>query len=298
MFNEKKNDWDILTKEEKALLPKDVQEEKVFYLDGIQKQKLDFAKEQQKKDNDCPIVVVGEEGSGKSAWAGNSCRYMSNDKFDPIRHMIGDEEDGGLQKLIDIEDGGTLLFDEFGQSGASTDTMTKKAKNMTKVFQIIRQKNLFVVFIIPSFFRLQSYYALDRTKFLVKTYLVDGDRSHFAYYGKKKKDRLYRIGKKLHDYGCVTPTFRGRFTRCFKLENKEYKDFKKRTLHQALQNALSPKDKPKTETQLKTELKKDMIRKNLDTPTKELSNLFDMTDRRIRQLKAEIREEQQGGSIS
>lgn len=298
MFNEEKDDWDILTKEEKGLLPKDIQEQKVFYLDGIVKQKLDFAMEQQEKDNDCPIVIVGEEGSGKSSLAGNCARYTSKDKFDAIKHMIGDEQDGGLQKLMSIEDGGTLIFDEFGQSGSSVDTMTRKSKGLMKVFQIIRQKKLIVFFIIPSFFRLQSYFAVDRSKFLLKTYLVNGDRSHFGYYGQKKKEKLYRHGKKNNDYGCVSPTFRGRFTRCYKLECKEYKEFKRRTLAQALTFAMDVGNKPKTEAQLQSDLKKDLIRKNLDTPTAQLAELFDMTARRIRQLKVEIRAEHKGGSIS
>lgn len=293
-FNKENSEWDILTKEQKAELPEDVQEKEVFYLDGFLKEKCDFAKKQKARNNDVVGICVGDEGSGKSTIAGNVMRYMCEDEFEPTLHMIGDDDDGGIDKLDKLPQGGNAVFDEGNRFFLSIETMKKEQRNLHKIFSIFRQKNLFILIVLPSFFRLGSYFALDRSRFMLRTYLRDGERSFFEYYGNQRKDKLYRIGKKLHDYSCVSPTFRGRFTKCLQLESKEYKDFKLKTLRSAIEST-KPQNKPKSEHELKQQLIKDLIANNSDKTTAELGSLLDVTPRRIRQIRADM---QDGGAIS
>jgi len=283
-FLKDKKEWQTLTKEEKSELPEDIQEKEVFYMDGMLKKKCDFAKAQQKKNNDSLGTIVGIEGSGKSTLGGIIMRYMSDDKFDPVLDMVGADYEDGLDKIENRPNKGYLMFDEGNTMFLSTETMKKEQRELHKLFSIFRQKNLFVLIVLPSFFRLGTYFALDRSRFMIRTYLKNGDRSYFAYWGNKKKDRLYRIGKKLHSYDAVSPTFRGRFNTCYPLENPEYKKFKEDTLLASFRSAR--KKKAKSETDIKREMVTNLIAKNPDTSSKDLSTMLGITQRRVQQIRA------------
>lgn len=279
-----KGEWKTITKDEKNQLPKEEQE-KVLYLDGLLKKKLDFAISQQAKNNDVVGIVAGDEGSGKSALAGNMMRYISKDKFDPRTDMVGADYEDGVNKIMNRKQKGWLMFDEGNIFFLSTEVMKKEQRNLHKLFSIFRQKNLFVLIVLPSFFRLNTYFALDRSRFLVRSYLKKGQRSFFAFYGQKKKKKLWNKGKQYHNYNASDPSFRGRFTICNLLEDEEYKKFKLDTLNRSLQSAIPKKEI--TPTQAINYHKKEIVLKNKNKPTKELANLLGLTIRRIDQIKKE-----------
>ena len=262
-FNEKKKEWEVLTKQEKNQLS-DEEKEKVIYLDGHLKEKLDFAKAHRAKNNDCIGIIDGPEGSGKSTLGGNVMMYMTDGKFDPITQMVGSDYEDALDKIENVPKGGNLMFDEGNAFFLSTETMTREHRDLHKIFSIFRQKNLFVLIVMPSFFRLGTYFAVDRAKFLLHTYTdKGGDRGFFLYFGTKAKNKLYRKGKKEHNHGASAPSFRpGRFTTCPTLENPEYVKFKMKTLKEAFQRA-KPKKK-KTKSELLREFREEQIRKNPD----------------------------------
>lgn len=269
LFDNNINEWKIITLEEKNLLPEE-EKNKVLYLDGKLKIRLDFAKAQIKNNNDCVGLIEGPEGSGKSSVAGNIMRYMTNDKFDPKVQLIGSDYQDALDKLEMVEDKGALMFDEGNAFFLATETMTREHRDLHKIFSIFRQKNLFVLIVLPSFFRLGSYFAVDRSKFLLRTYLRDGKRGYFAYYGDKRKGKLYRLGRKFYDYNVVKPTIRGRFTQCMTLENPEYKNFKLKTLKEAFSRA---KDKHKSPTEIRREVLNSIINANPSVSSLVLSEM-------------------------
>lgn len=282
-FNKERKQWDIIPAKEK--------QKGDFYLDGKEKKCLDHFKKQQQNNNDTLIPIVGPEGSGKGAKMGHILRYISDDKFDPKKDLIGADYVDGLTKIKNVKKMGWLGFDEFVSFGLGSETMKKEARDLHKIFSIFRQKNLFVVICLPSFFRLQSYYALDRSDALFSTYIKNGKRGFFSFYGKKTKDKLYRFGKKTHNMEAVKPTFRGRFTKCDLMETEDYFSFKESTLDLEIDKAMNNNKKPKTEWEIKKQMELDMVGKNMKTPAIELSKLFGMTERRIYQLKKQIREE-------
>ena len=281
-FNKETKVWDTIDRENK--------QEGDLYLDGYLKNKLDFAKKQQKKNNDVVGTISGDEGSGKSSLAGNIMRYMTDDKFNPITDLIGAEEDNVvMDKLESIPDGGAIMFDEGNTYFLSTETMKKEQRNLHKLFSIFRQKNLFCLIIAPSFFRLNSYFALDRSRFHIRTYLVNGERGFFNFFGDKRKSKLYRLGKPHHDYSIVRSNFKGRFTKCYSLETEEYLAYKKKTLKHTFASFRKQKEKIPTETEIKKALIKDIIIKNPDMPTSTISEMLKITMRRVQQLRKELR---------
>ena len=290
-FNEKTKVWDIITREEKEKLPEE-KREKVLYLDGELKKRLDFSKEQIKKNNDCIGIIDGPEGSGKSSMGGNIMLYMTDNKFDPKKHMIGSDYEDALDKLENVKENGALMFDEGNAFFLSTETTTREHRDLHKVFSIFRQKNLFVLIVMPSFFRLGTYFSVDRAKFLIHTYLNKGDRGFFIYFGTKAKNKLYRAGKKEYNHGASPTTFRpGRFTACWALETKEYKAFKLKTLKEAFQRA-KPKRK-KTPKEIQKEYRDSIIAENLDKPAKELAEMFGVTSNMINKIKRDLKAKQE-----
>jgi hypothetical protein len=286
MFDKTKKEWLTLTEEEADQLPPEVREKDVFYLDGLLKEKLDFGKKQQRNNNDVVGTISGDEGSGKSSLGANIMRYMSDDEFDPRKDMVGADFEDAVNKLTNIKKGGCLMFDEGNTLFLSTEMMKKEQRELHKVFSIFRQKNLFVLIVLPSFFRLSSYFALDRSRFLIRTYLVEGKRSFFAYYGNKTKAKLYREGKKFHNYESVGPTFRGRFSSCYKLETDEYRQFKLKTLR----DALAPKSKKqRTEYQIEKDFQTKIIMQNSDKTDVEIASVLGISSARVGQIKKRMK---------
>lgn len=219
-----------------------------LYLDGRQKEKLDYAKRQQALDNDVWGLVVGKEGSGKSTAASTMMMYMSNNTFDPLKHIIKDF-DHALEILMSIPDEGAVMFDEGYLLFGSGDVLTKKQKNLQKIVSIIRQKRLFVLIVAPSFFRIGTYWALDRTKFLMQVYVVEEERGFFRWWGEEGKWKLFTKGKKFHSYKSQRCLFSGRFTKC-KLLDEAYKKIKRDTLKEAFKDAQeSKRSKPSATNQ-------------------------------------------------
>ena len=288
-INKEKGEWEQITEEEKKELPEDIQENDVIYLDGKLKKKLDFALKEQAGNDDCPFLIVGDEGTGKGGITGNILRYVSKNKYDPKLHMIGHDYLDGLQKLKNIQKFGWLHYDEGNEYFLSTEIMKRESRDLHKIFSIIRQKCLFVAINMPSFFRAQSYFAIDRTKFVIRVYKKGGKRGFFAYYGKKTKAKLYMMGRKHHNYDAVRPNFRGRFRECVLLENKDYTDFKEETLDGAIEHAIQLKkaNKKLSQTDIKRKLVKDLILSNPDKPARELAAILSLSTRRVEQIRKE-----------
>jgi len=282
-FNKQEKEWVVIPKSEKV--------EGDIYLDGKLRKCLDYYKSRQRKNNDCGIIITGDEGSGKSTVAGNIMEYMSDGKFNPTKEIIGSDYLDGLEKIEKVKTGGRLLFDEGNVFFLATETVKKEHRDLHKIFSIFRQKNLFFIICLPSFFRLGSYFALDRSSALITTYLKRGKRGSFSFHGKKGKDKLYRIGKKTYNPKIVKPKFRGKFTKCYKLENKEYRKIKEQTLHNEIGKARDRQKKPPTmwESQQRTRL--DIIKKNHKLPAKELAKLLGLSEQRIFQIRREIKAE-------
>jgi len=289
IINKENGEWKEITQEEKKDLSEE-EKEKVLYIDGKLKKKLDFGLKQQAEDNDVVAIICGDEGSGKSNLAGNCMRYITKDKFNPMNDLIGSDYEDALNKISKVKMKGSLMFDEGNVFFLSTEVMKKENRELHKIFSIFRQKNLFVFIVLPSFFRLNSYFALDRSRFLLRTYLKKGKRSYFAYHGNKNKEKLYKYGKKDKDYHVERPNFRGRFEKCSPLESEDYKKFKLKTLEQSIGGAKKPKKICRKD--IEKQKIRDIIKLNMDMSTNKLGKIIGLDGSRIRQIKIKMRDEE------
>jgi len=252
---------------------------------------LNYYKQQQKNDNDIVLILSGNEGSGKSTLMGNVLEYISDTKFSPTKDLIGSDYLDGLHKIEDAPQGGYLGFDEGNSFFLATETTTTEHRDLHKVFSIFRQKNLFVVICLPGFFRLGTYFALDRSVCLMKTYLRKGKRGFFAFYGRSKKDALYRLGKPTYNDNLIEPNFRATFSKCHKLENQEYKTFKKVTLRSEIQKARDKYNKKVGKPKLESSTNREVVARNIDKPVKEVAKLLGISERAVYFIKSGLKED-------
>ena len=204
-----------------------------FAIDRFLRMRLDNVKKAIKKKWDIVFIIDGIEGSGKSTLGFICAWYLTTGRLTLFNLAEGTKD--AISKLEKLPDGSLLVIDEGSLSFGSTDVMKKEHKRLIKILQVIRQKNMCLIIVAPSFFDLSKYISIQRIRFLLHVYTKnDMVRGKYCYFGEKKKKMLYLIGKKhFNSYAKPKSDFVGRFID-FKLPfDKEYQKLKKRTLKEA-----------------------------------------------------------------
>ncbi len=225
-----------------------------YYIDGYLKSNLDLLIRDVKDDNDCVIAVSGREGTGKSTMTIQAACYV--DPTFNLDRVVFDSADF-RKRVLAANKYEAVVFDECiaGLRGVSWSGHVSRA--LVQMLAQIRQKNLFVFLVLPSFFELIKYAAIHRTQALLHCYRgKDGKRGRFVGYGWEKKKRLYLMGKKFYDMNVQHGDFVARFTKAMPLDDAAYR--KKKLL--ALEKA---QVEPETRTYIKTSSQRDGLIKYL-----------------------------------
>jgi hypothetical protein len=195
-----------------------------YYLDGYHKNALDVAKTQIKNDWDFLFAYDGMEGSGKSVKAMQDAFYcdptltLSSYAFTP---------DQFCKCIEKAERFSAVVYDEAHSGLNSRATMSLINRSLVSMLTEIRQKNLFVFVVLPTFFDLDKYVALWRARALIHIYSKESfERGYFAFYNVDRKKELYLKGKKLYQYNAARPNFVGRFTNHYPLKQDVYRKLK------------------------------------------------------------------------
>lgn len=211
-----------------------------YHLDDTLKSNLDKAKSAIKKDWDMVFVVDGVEGSGKSVIAQQMARYC-DPSLDISRITFSNAE---LKEVIlKAEPYQAVIYDEAYGGASSRGTMSTLNKMLIKFMTEIRQKNLFVFVVLPTFFDLDRYIALWRSRALIHVYSKDFERGTFCFFSRKKKKDLYILGKKFYSYAKPRANFIGRFVSGYAVDEAAYRKKKYKMLSEenAPEEDLSPR---------------------------------------------------------
>jgi|TARA_R100000750_G_scaffold62739_2_gene57753 ABC-type dipeptide/oligopeptide/nickel transport system ATPase component len=151
-----------------------------------------------KKDRDYVFVIDGEEGSGKSVLAQQLAKELDpNFNIDNICFNA----DQFISRLKTAPKYSCIILDEAFSSANSRSALTEVNRSLIGIATEMRQRNLFVIIVIPSFFDLDKYFALWRCRSLFHTYFKkDGSRGSYIIFPKNKKKYLYLNGKKFYNY--------------------------------------------------------------------------------------------------
>jgi hypothetical protein len=88
----------------------------------------------------------------------------------------------------------------------------------------IRQKNLFIFIVLPTFFDLDRYVALWRSRALIHIYTGKSfERGYFMFFNTERKKDLYIYGKKTYSYKMPKANFFGRFPKGYMVNEAEYR---------------------------------------------------------------------------
>ena len=203
--------------------------ENEFYLDGFHKDNLDLAKKVIKKDWDMLFVYDGYEGSGKSVKAMQDAFYC--DPTLTIDSIVFNPEDF-KKAVLNAEPFKAIVYDEAYGGLSSKGAMGKVNKSIVQMLTEIRRKNLFIFIVLPTFFDLDKYVALWRSRALIHIYTMDNfQRGFFRFYNTDRKKALYVNGKKFYDYTMkmAKPNYKGRFTNYYPIDEEEYRKKKDET---------------------------------------------------------------------
>jgi len=199
-----------------------------FYMDGYLKSNLDLVKKIIKKDWDMIFLVDGAEGSGKSVMTMQMAYYC-----DPTLTLdrIAFTPNEFREAILKAEKFQAVIYDEAYSGLSSRAAMSLINRTLIKMLAEIRQKNLYVFVVMPSFFDVDKYVALWRSRALIHVYLGKSfERGYFALFNVDRKKEMYIKGKKFYGYATTMPNFRGRFTNYYTVDEVGYRDKKKKAL--------------------------------------------------------------------
>lgn len=202
---------------------------KEYYIDKKVKKMLDSSKSLVlNKDWDKVFIIDGEEGSGKSL-LGLQIGYYLDPTLNLSRIVYSGEEFG--KAITEAEKNQVIIFDEAFNGLASAGAISSMNKLIVRKLMECRQKNLFIIIILPTIFELQKYAAIFRSSALFHVYATrKGVRGYYRVYNKANKKLLYLMGKKLYSYSYPhlnnSFVFRGKYP----IDEGEYRAKKLSTL--------------------------------------------------------------------
>lgn len=264
-----------------------------YYLEGWVKEKFDkkVIPNLKFKDNDYVIAIDGAEGSGKSTLGLQWCKYI-DPSFNLNRVVFTPEE--FREAIYKAKKGQAVMFDEAFTGFSSRAALSGVNKTLISLMMQIRQKNLFIVIVLPTIFLLDKYISLFRTKVLVHTYMNKGIRGYFRVYSSKKKRQLImHKDARTYSYGIYSKK-KGRFYGVFALgdgdEEKKYRAKKLKSLEQS-------ENTPMTSSAVKYREQRDImiyvLRKELKLPYRKIETMlgdfgFDVSYRQIASICAKF----------
>jgi len=191
-----------------------------YFMEERLKGNLDKIKLQlETKDKDCILVVDGKEGAGKSTLAFQIGNYFDN-SLDLNRIVFSPE--GFREAILKAKKGQCIIYDEAFTGFSSRSSLSPVNRVLVSLAMQMRQKNLFILIVLPTIFMLDKYMAMFRTKALIHVYESRGTRGYFKIFNSAKKQILILKGNKTMSYnhkGLYT-RFKGRFYGKFALGNE------------------------------------------------------------------------------
>ncbi len=150
-------------------------------------------------DQDRIYVITGREGLGKSTLA-MQLAYVVDQNFS-LNNIVFTANQ--LEKRItECKPNTAILMDEAFNGLSSKGAISKENKRLVRILMMMRQRNLFLFIVLPSFFLLEKYVALFRSTalFNVLASRKNFKLRYYKVYNYNKKRELYIKGKNLMDY--------------------------------------------------------------------------------------------------
>lgn len=208
-----------------------------FTLDGNLVQNLSyFRKSVLSADWDCVFIVDGREGAGKSTIAGQIAEYLDREHNIDLATQVAFTPDDFINKALALPKGKAIIYDESRTGLNRRRSLSQANFHMTNFLAECRQKNLFIVIVLPYFHDLDVYLALSRTFFLVNTRVVLNtttgllERGFYNFFSVERVKKMFCDEKYRRYRAYMKPNFGGRFVGKYAWEPNEYRQMKRDAL--------------------------------------------------------------------
>lgn len=262
-----------------------------YYIEPRLKRNLDekIRNSLAKKDKDFVMCIDGKEGAGKSWFAFQIGKHV-DPTLDLSRVVFNAEQ--FREAIFKAKKGQCIVYDEAITGLSSRASLSGVNRVLISLMMQMRQKNLFVIIVLPTFFLLDKYVALFRARVLFHVYECKGKRGYFKVYNAKAKTRLYLMGKHTYSYMSkkVRTNFRGRFYGVFALGDEKVEEKYRKNKEKALMDV---EHNPMSAGQVKYKEQRDvtlfLLRKLTKLTYREMQNLLndydiDFSYRQIRDI--------------
>ena len=187
--------------------------------ENLRRTKLAVARE----DWDYMAIVGGIPGVGKSTFAQAIAKFLDpNFEQDQICFTAKDFVD----KTEKGNKGQAFMLDESFADMNSSLYKDPEFVALLNHIQAVRQKNLYLIIVLPDFFILIKNVAVFRASHLFVPYTKDYSRGDVAVFDREAKRQLYFKGKKECDYKAVHPNFYTDFQMHWFCDKKKYDERK------------------------------------------------------------------------
>lgn len=197
--------------------------------------------------------IDGRRRAGKSTLA-FTLAYLLNPNLTINNFVAGLEE--APDKIEKAKDEDVLIFDEGSLVAGSKDKMTSQSKQLHRIIDVIGQKRLTLIFVMPSILNISREIIVDHSMFFIRVG-VHGKtltRGLFKVYKNKKMKKFYDDSKKDFKLGKkVKHSFNGKFVDFHLPFEEEYFKLKRESMLEAI-NPKANKKKVLNESQYKTQL--------------------------------------------
>lgn len=178
-----------------------------------------------KHDKDNVFLIDGAEGSGKSKFGdimgAHAALHLGCD-YDIDSVCLSPEE--FRNRIQECPNRSVVIYDEAHRGMGSKRALSEINNILVDLMMEMRQKNLFVLIIMPTFFLLEKYAALFRSKGLFHIYEKKRKRGFWVFFNERNKKKLYILGKKLLSYDVMKyPQYRGRFYNQYSVDEEAYR---------------------------------------------------------------------------
>jgi hypothetical protein len=264
-----------------------------YYLDDRLKNKTDdkIIKALDKNDKDFFAIVDGAEGTGKSWFAIQWGKY-ADPTLDLSRIVFTPDE--FKNAVFKAKRKQCIIYDEAFTGMGSRSSLSSINRYLVSLAMQIRQKNLFVILVLPSVFLLDKYFVMFRSKVLVHIYENKGIRGYFRVYNSKKIKQLVVLGKQTFSYvkGVYTK-FKGRFYGKFGLGDELEEAYRKKKAKALTEAEHNPMSAGQVKYMEQRDLSLYLLRKYSKLTYQELSNLIldyqiDLSYQQIRNICAKF----------
>lgn len=151
-----------------------------------------------KDQDDKVLIVVGNTGSGKSTLLKHIYHFyhvtiLGNPEIDETGRFFCHTDQDWAEALRESKDKplNMISHDEAINILYSKEAITKKNREINKLFSIIRGKRFYHIMCIPKIWRLDKELREDRVKGLINVF-KSGDVRYFAYYNARKISFLFK----------------------------------------------------------------------------------------------------------